>query len=171
MSLSEALLPEYDEEMKSTRKMLERLPEDKFDYKPHEKSMTLGRLASHVAELPNWAAHTMEAEVLEIQAGQAPYVAKDRRQLLADFDKNVAAGRKLIAAATDADFAKMWTLKYGGQTIFTMPRSAVMRSVVMNHMIHHRAQLSVYLRLNEVEVPGMYGPSADEMKFWTAQKS
>jgi len=171
MAFSEALLPEFDEEMKNTRKMLERVPDDKFDYKPHEKSMALGRLASHVAELPNWAAHTMQTEVLEIEAGQAPYLAKSNKQLLEDFDKNVAEGRKLIAAATDADFAKIWTLKYGGKTVFSIPRTAVIRSVVMNHMIHHRAQLSVYLRLNEIEVPGMYGPSADEMKYWTAQTS
>ena len=103
--------------------------------------------------------------------GQQPYIAKSSQQLLEDFDKNVAEGRKLIAGATDADFAKIWTFKYGGQTIFSMPRAAVIRSMVMNHMIHHRAQLSVYLRLNEIEVPGMYGPSADEMKFWTAQNS
>jgi uncharacterized damage-inducible protein DinB len=171
MAISEMLLPEYDEEMKNTRKMLERVPEDKLDYKPHEKSMALGRLASHIAELPGWAAHTLQTEVLELQAGQQPYLATSSEQLLRDFDKNVAEGRRLIANATDADFAKIWTFKYAGQTVFSMPRVAVVRSVVMNHMIHHRAQLSVYLRLNEVEIPGMYGPSADEMKFWTAQKN
>jgi len=171
MSFSEALLPEFDEEMKSTRKMLERIPDDKFDYKPHEKSMPMGRLASHVAELPSWAKYTLESELLEMQPGQAPYQANSRQQLLTDFDKNVSDARKAITAATDADFAKIWTFKYGGQTVFAMPRSVVIRSVVMNHMIHHRAQLSVYLRLNEIEVPGMYGPSADEMKFWTAQNS
>lgn len=171
MPFSEGLLPEFDEEMKNTRKMLERVPEARFDYKPHEKSMALGRLASHVAELPSWAANTLESELLEMQPGQAPYIAKSSKQLLEDFDKNVAEARKLIAAAADADFAKIWTLKYGGQTIFAAPRSVVIRNVVMNHMIHHRAQLSVYLRLNEIEVPGMYGPSADEMKFWTAQTS
>lgn len=171
MPLSEVLLPEFDEEMKNTRKLLERVPDDKFDYKPHEKSMPLGRLASHVAEMPSWAAHTIQMELLEMQPGQAPYLAKSNKQLLEDFDKNVAEGRKLLAAATDADFAKIWTFKYGGQTILSMPKSAVLRSVVMNHMIHHRAQLGVYLRLNEVEIPGMYGPSADEMKYWTAQNS
>ncbi len=171
MPLSEALLPEFDEEMKNTRKMLERVPDEKFDYKPHEKSMTMGRLASHVAEMPSWAAHTMQMELLEMQPGQAPYLAKSNKQLLEDFDKNVAEGRKLLAAATDADFAKIWTFKYGGHTVFAAPRSVVIRSVVMNHMIHHRAQLGVYLRLNEVEIPGMYGPSADEMKYWTAQNS
>ncbi len=171
MPLSEALLLEFDEEMKNTRKMLERVPDDKFDFKPHEKSMALGRLASHVAELPSWAAHALESELLEMQPGQAPYLAKSSKQLLEDFEKNVAETRKLIAGATDADFAKIWTFKYGGQTIFSMPRAVVIRSVVMNHLIHHRAQLSVYLRLNEIEVPGMYGPSADEMKYWTAQTS
>ena len=171
MPFSEALLPEFDEEMKNTRKMLERIPEARFDYKPHEKSMALGRLASHVAELPGWVANTLQSELLEMQPGQAPYIAKSSKQLLEDFDKNVAEARKLIAAATDADFAKIWTFKYGGQTIFAAPRSVVIRNVVMNHMIHHRAQVSVYLRLNEIEVPGMYGPSADEMKFWTAQTS
>jgi uncharacterized damage-inducible protein DinB len=169
MPISEMILPEFDEEMKNTRKMLERVPDDKFDYKPHEKSMALGRLASHVAELPGWAAHTMQSELLEMEPGQKPYLAESNKQLLADFDKNVAEGRKWIAGASDADFQKIWTFKYGGQTILSMPRVAVLRSVVMNHMIHHRAQLSVYLRLNEIEVPGMYGPSADEMKFWTAQ--
>jgi uncharacterized damage-inducible protein DinB len=171
MPISEMILPEFDEEMKSTRKMLERVPDGKFDYKPHEKSMALGRLASHVAELPGWAAHTMQSELMEIQAGQMPYLAASNQQLLTDFDKNVAEGHKLIAGASDTDFQKMWTFKYGGQTIFSMPRVAVLRSVVMNHMIHHRAQLSVYLRLNEIEIPGMYGPSADEMKFWSAQKA
>jgi uncharacterized damage-inducible protein DinB len=171
MPINEMILPEFDEEMKATRRMLERVPDGKFDYKPHEKSMALGRLASHVAELPSWAAHTMQSEVLEIQAGQKPYQTNSNQQLVADFDKNVAEARKLIAAASDGDFQKMWTFKYGGQTMFSMPRLAVLRSVVMNHMIHHRAQLSVYLRLNEIEVPGMYGPSADEMKFWSAQKA
>jgi len=171
MPLSGALLPEFDEEMKNTRKMLERVPDGKFDYKPHDKSMAMGRLASHVAELPSWAAHTLQMDLLEMQPGQAPYLAKSSKQLLEDFDKNVAEGRKLIAEATDADFAKIWTFKYGGQTVFSAPKSVVIRNVVMNHLIHHRAQLSVYLRLNEIEVPGMYGPSADEMKFWTAQNS
>jgi uncharacterized damage-inducible protein DinB len=171
MPISEMILPEFDEEMKSTRKMLERVPDGKFDYKPHEKSMALGRLASHVAELPGWAAHTLQTEVLEIQPGQKPFLASTRQELLESFDKNVADGHNLIAAASDSDLQKMWTFKYGGQTVFSMPRVAVLRSVVMNHLIHHRAQLSVYLRLNEIEIPGMYGPSADEMKYWSAQKA
>jgi uncharacterized damage-inducible protein DinB len=165
-TISAALLPEYDAEMANTRKMLERVPDGIFDYKPHPKSMALGRLASHVAELPSWAAHTLQVEVLVITTGQKPYLAADTAQLLADFDKNVAQGRALIAAASDEDLHKTWTLRFGDKDVMSMPRSAVLRGVVMNHLIHHRAQLSVYLRLNEVEIPGMYGPSADEMKYW-----
>jgi uncharacterized damage-inducible protein DinB len=167
MSISETLLPEFDQEMASTRKMLERVPEDKFDYKPHEKSMALGRLAGHVGELPSWAKHTLETEVLKIEAGQKPYNPASKQELLDKFDADVLEARAAIAAATDEDFAKIWSLEYGGKLIMSMPRTVVMRSMVMNHLIHHRAQLGVYLRLNEVEVPGMYGPSADEAKFWS----
>jgi len=166
MPQSEALLNEFDEEMKNTRKLLERLPDGKFDYKPHEKSMELGRLASHVAELPGWVKETLTLEVLEIEPGQKPFWAKTRQEILEAFDKNVSAGREKLASATDADLQKTWTLKFGDKTIFSMPRSQVLRGMVMNHLIHHRAQLGVYLRLNELEIPGMYGPSADEMKFW-----
>ncbi|MGI8992569.1 MAG: DinB family protein [Bryobacteraceae bacterium] len=171
MNISEMLLPEFDEEMKNTRKMLERVPEDKFDYKPHEKSMTMDRLASHVAELPVWAKHTFEMDVLDMQPGQQPYLAKSKKELLEHFDKQVAEARRLIADATDQKLNEIWTFKYAGKTVIEMPRAAVLRSMVMNHMIHHRAQMSVYLRLVDVEVPGMYGPSADEMKFWTAQNA
>jgi uncharacterized damage-inducible protein DinB len=165
----EAFLNEFDEEMKNTRKLLERVPDGKFDYKPHEKSMELGRLASHVAELPGWVKETMTLELLVIQPGQQPFWAKSRQELLEAFDKNVAAGREKLAAATDADLQKTWTLKFGDRTVFSMPRAQVLRGMVLSHLIHHRAQLGVYLRLNEIEIPGMYGPSADEMKFWEAK--
>jgi uncharacterized damage-inducible protein DinB len=171
MPISQMLLPEFDQEMANTRKMLERVPDGKADYKPHDKSMTLGRLAGHVAELPKWAKVTMEVEVLEGPTGEEPYVATSREKLLKDFDQNVAEARAKIAGANDEDWQKIWTFKWSGKTIMSMPRTEVMRSVVMNHMIHHRAQLGVYLRLNNVEIPGMYGPSADEMKFWTSQSS
>ncbi|MGI8961041.1 MAG: DinB family protein [Bryobacteraceae bacterium] len=166
MAIREMLLPEFDEEMRNTRKILERVPDDKLDYKPHEKSMALGRLAAHVAELPAWAKHTIEMEVLDLPPVFQPYSAKSREEVLATFDKNVAEARELIVRVTDEELQKTWTLKFGGNTIFSMPRSRVLRSIVMNHLIHHRAQLGVYLRLNEVEIPGMYGPSADEMKYW-----
>ena len=171
MSISQALLPEFDMEMANTRKLLERFPDGKGDYKPHPKSMPLGRLAGHVAELPSWAKTTLEVEVLELQPGMQPFVATSRQQLLEAFDKHVAEARPVIERATDADWMKMWTLKFAGKAMMSMPRVAVMRNVVMNHIIHHRAQLGVYLRLNEIEIPGMYGPSADEPRFWEQPQS
>lgn len=170
MTISEMLLPEFDEEMKNTRKLLERVPEDKLAYKPHEKSMALGRLASHVAELPGWSSRVMGSDVFEVQQGQKPFSAQSRQELLEKFDESVAEGRKAIASASDEHLAKIWSLQFGGKPVFTLPKSAVVRNMMMNHLIHHRAQLGVYLRLNEVEIPGMYGPSADEMKFWEPPK-
>lgn len=167
--ISEMILPEFDQEMANTRKLLELVPEGKQDYKPHEKSMSLGRLASHTAEIPGWVADTLQKEVLELNAGQQPYLAKSREELLEKFDKDVAQARDVIAGASDDDLHKTWTMKFDGQTIISMPRTAVLRSFIMNHLIHHRAQLGVYLRLNDIEFPGMYGPSADEMKFWQPQ--
>lgn len=166
MPFSEMLLPEFDEEMKNTRKLLECVPDGKFDYKPHEKSMALGRLASHVAELPSWTKFTFDREVLEIGPDFKPDIATTRAELLANFDKYVDEARKVLAAASDEEWRKIWTFKWDGTVVMSMPRTAVMRGTVMNHMIHHRAQLGVYLRLNNIEIPGMYGPSADEMKFW-----
>jgi uncharacterized damage-inducible protein DinB len=166
MSISQAFLPEFDQEMANTRKLLERYPDGKNDYKPHPKSMALDRLASHVAELPGWAKMTLEVEVLEIDPAFRPFIAASRQQLLEAFDKNVASARPLIESAADEDWMKMWTLRFGGKDMMTMPRVAVMRGVVMNHMIHHRAQLGVYFRLNDIEIPGMYGPSADEPRWW-----
>ncbi len=169
MPISQMLLPEFDQEMANTRKILELVPEDRFDYKPHEKSMTLGRLASHVAEMPGWAKATIESDVLELQPGQQPFNAKTRQEILDSFDKNVGEARALLAATSDEHMGKTWSLRMAGKDMFSMPRVAVLRGMVMNHMIHHRAQLGVYLRLNNVVFPGMYGPSADEMKRWQAQ--
>jgi uncharacterized damage-inducible protein DinB len=166
MPISQALLPEFEQEMQNTRKILERVPEGKDDYKPHEKSMTLSRLASHVAELPGWGKTTLETEVLNLEPGMQPFIATSKQQLLENFDKNVREARHAIEKASDSDWMKMWTMNFSGKQIMSMPRVAIMRGVVMNHLIHHRAQLGVYLRLNEVEIPGMYGPSADEMKLW-----
>lgn len=170
MSFAEMMLPEFDQEMANTRKLLELVPEDKFDYKPHEKSMTLGRLAGHTAEMAAWGATTLSTERLDLTRENKPFFPKSRQELLDSFDKGVAEARAAIAGASDEDLGVMWTLTYAGQTVFSMPRAAVIRAMVLNHTIHHRAQLGVYLRLNEVEIPGMYGPSADEMKqFQTAQ--
>lgn len=170
MSISQTLLPEFDQEMTSTRKLLACVPDDKLDYKPHEKSMALGRLAGHVAELPSWASHTIALDELDITpkpgADFKAYAAPSREDLLNTFDKNVAEARKALEGASDEHLAKIWKLIFQGKSVIAMPRASVLRFVVMNHLIHHRAQLGVYLRLNDVAIPGMYGPSADEGKFF-----
>ncbi len=163
MPLSAALLPEFDHEMANTRRTLERVPENRFDWRPHQKSMTMGRLSGHLAELPFWGVMTLQRDFIDLAhpEGQA-LVATSRAQALEAFDKNVGASRAAIAAASDEQLMKPWTLRMGEKVIFTLPRIAVLRAMVMNHMIHHRAQLGVYLRLNDVPVPSIYGPSADE---------
>ena len=171
MAIRDGILPEFDHEVANTRKVLERVPEGKPDYKPHEKSMAMDRLAGHLAEVPGWAKETILQDSVEVkpsgnQAAQfAALKMTSRKQLLEEFDKRVAAGRAAIAGASDEDFMKPWSLTAGGKTIFTLPKIAVLRGFVMNHMIHHRAQLGVYLRLNNVPVPSIYGPSADEQVF------
>ena|SRR5580765_6652962 len=167
MTISEALLPEFDHEMANTRKTLERVPEELFGWKPHEKSGTMGWLATHVANLPEWGSNTITKESLDLTPpdGQAPAPlpsAKSSRELLETFDKGVKETRAALAGATDEDLTKTWRLFFSGKELFAMPRAAVWRTWVMNHMIHHRAQLGVYLRLNNIPVPALYGPSADE---------
>lgn len=162
MSLSEALLPEFDQEMGNTRKTLERVPVEKFGWKPHEKSMTMGQLAIHVATIPGWGVVAIAQDSFDVAQPHQPPVVTTREELLTLFDKGVAEARASIASAKDEQFFKPWSLLSGGKTIFTLPRTAVLRSMVMNHLIHHRAQLGVYLRLNNVPVPAIYGPSADE---------
>ncbi len=169
MPINQAFLGEFDYEIANTRKALERVPEDKFDWAPHEKSMKLGRLAVHLAEIPGWIKETIERDSVDVAPEGKPWepaVVRNRAELLALFDKNAAAGRKALAAATDdAHLMKPWTLMANGQTIFAMPRVQVLRGMVMNHLIHHRGQYTVYLRLNNVPVPALYGPSADEGSF------
>jgi uncharacterized damage-inducible protein DinB len=166
MGLADNLLPEFDHEMQTTRRILERVPDGKFDWQPHPKSMRLGRLASHVAELVTWGTMTMKTDELDIAPpGEPPPVAANyatRAEILAAFDANSKAARAAIAGAADPELMRPWSLKHSGRTAFTMPKIAVLRSMVMNHLIHHRAQLGVFLRLNDVELPGSYGPSADE---------
>jgi uncharacterized damage-inducible protein DinB len=168
MSIAQSLLPEFDMEMANTRKTLERVPEDRFSYQPDPKSMTMGRLAAHVAEMPGWGSITMNMDSLDLAGNFTPFNPTNRAELLAGFDKNIAETRAAIAAASDEAFMQPWSLKMGDQVLFTMPRVAVIRSMVMNHVIHHRAQLTVYFRLNGVPVPGLYGPSADEPMAATA---
>ena len=166
MALSQALLPEFDHEMANTRKTLERVPMDKFAWKPHEKSTTMGGLATHLANLPTWVMHTIEKDSLDVAPPGAPPLrtpqANSTAEVVETFDRNVAAARAALAGASDEHLVKPWSLLSGGKTVLTLPRIAVLRSFVMNHSIHHRAQLGVYLRLNDVPVPSIYGPSADE---------
>ena len=169
MPFSQSLLPEFEEEMKNTRKLLECIPDGKFDYQPHAKSMTLGRLATHVAEVPGWVKFTLEQEVLDLDPAQQAHIATSRSELLQTFDRGVAEARTKLGAATDTDWQKTWTLQVGGKPVMSMPRAVLMRSMILNHLIHHRAQLGVYLRLNDVAIPGMYGPSADEPRMGAAQ--
>src|SRR3984893_5112343 len=157
--------------MANTRKMLERVPDGKFDYKPHEKSMTLGRLAAHTCEIPSYASGTLRLERMDFTGEENPFPPATRKELLDAFDKHVREARELLSKATDEELAKIWTLTYKGQQIFAMPRAAVLRTMVLSHLIHHRAQLGVYLRLNNADSPGMYGPSADEMKNFQAQSA
>ena len=166
MSIADGLLPEFDHEMATTRKVLERAPADKGAWKPHEKSFALGDLSLHVAELVGWTCGTLAATEMDMNPPGGPSYTppkyESRDATLKRFDENVAAARQALAKATDADFFTPWTLKNGGQALFTLPRVAVIRTWVLNHVIHHRAQLSVYLRLLDVPVPSIYGPSADE---------
>lgn len=162
MPIAQMLLPEFDQEMANTRKMLERVPDGKFDYKPHEKSMKLGRLAAHTAEVPSWVAGTLRTERMDFTGEEKPFSPATRKEILDAFDKYVVEAREALSKATDEDLMKTWTLTFKGQQIFAMPRSAVLRTMILSHLIHHRAQLGVYLRLNNIEIPGMYGPSADE---------
>ena len=166
MTISQSLLPEFDVEMANTRKTLERVPEGSLEFRPHPKSMTLARLAGHVSEIPMWALMTLGQDELDMNPAGAvlppPYVMSSRTEALAKFDGDVAKARALLASTTDETMMKMWTLKSGGQVVMAIPRVAVLRSFVLSHMVHHRAQLGVYLRMNDVPVPSIYGPSADE---------
>lgn len=166
MTFAEGLLPEFDQEMAGTRKTLERIPMEKPDWKPHEKSMAMGPLAIHVATLAGWAAETIDKDSLDIAPVDGPPMempkAGSQKELLALFDESSAKARAAIARASDEHLLKPWSLLMGGKPLFTLPRIAVLRTFVMNHLIHHRAQLGVYLRLNGLPVPALYGPSADE---------
>ncbi len=166
MSISELLLPELDQEAASTRKVLEAIPTDKFDWQPHEKSMSFRGLATHMSNMPKWAVMTIEADSFDMappgeDATQEEAVTSVEHALKM-FDENITAARAAIAGVDDERLMAPWTLMKGGEALFTMPRYSVIRSMIMNHMIHHRAQLGVYMRLNDLPVPSTYGPTADE---------
>ena len=165
MPIAESLLPEFDHETATTRTLLERVPEARAAFKPHAKSMSLGELAMHVSSLPRWAPITLRETQFDTNppGGQpyAPPLFESTAKMLAAYDEGVQAARAMLASATDAELMVPWALKAGGKTVFTMPRVAVFRSFIMNHAIHHRGQLSVYLRMCDVPLPSIYGPTAD----------
>jgi uncharacterized damage-inducible protein DinB len=165
MSLSAALLPEFDHEMATTRRTLERVTDSLFTWKPHAKSTSMGSLAGHLSNIPVWGPLAIERESFDLEPATGSARPKNPETvagILETFDKNVVAARAAIAGATDEALHQPWSLLARGETIVTMPKIAVLRSFVMNHTIHHRAQLGVYLRLNDIPHPSMYGPSADE---------
>jgi uncharacterized damage-inducible protein DinB len=164
MALKDALLPEFDHEMGTTRRVLERTPEAEFAWKPHDKSFSLGQLAGHVANIPHWVGAITQNTVFDVaDAGDTrPRQPESVAALLADFDKNARAARDAIAVLGDSEMLATWTFKNNGQIVFTMPRASALRTFVMNHLIHHRGQLTVYLRLKNVPLPSVYGPTADE---------
>jgi uncharacterized damage-inducible protein DinB len=163
MKMSDAMVAEYLQESQGSRKMLERFPEDKASWKPHEKSMSLGRLALHVAEIPEWAKTIVEDETFDIDApGYKPKEIETRQELLDYFDKNVELFQKVLGGQPDEHLLQHWKLVYQGHTAVDLPRVVCLRSFVISHMIHHRGQLSVYYRENGVPLPPLYGPTADE---------
>jgi len=162
MNIAEMLLAEMDREMKTTRRLVERVPDDKLDFKPHEKSNPLGWLANHVVSLVRFPKVIAEGDGIDVMKFPRQPEVKTTPDLLALLESNVAQAREAIATVPDERMHDTWTLRMGDHVIFSEPRFMVFRSFFMNHHIHHRAQLAVYLRLNNVPLPGMYGPSADE---------
>ena len=162
MTIPELFLQEFDVEMPGTRKLLERVPEASFSWKPHEKSMTLGRLASHIADLPARCATIIATEELVRQPGFTPWAASSAAELIEHFDATTTEARAALAGLRDDQLSVLWTLKMGDRTLASLPRVMALRRVFMDHIIHHRAQLGVFLRLLDVPIPGVYGASADD---------
>lgn len=166
MSIAQSLLPEFDQEIATTRRVLERVPAERADWRPHERSWTLGELSLHVANLVSWLRITLESTEFDVAPPDGPPVPRPMYASPADtvahLDRHAAEGRAALAAASDADLQVPWSLKAAGHTKFTMPRAACVRLFVLNHLIHHRGQLTIYLRLCDVPLPSVYGPTADE---------
>jgi uncharacterized damage-inducible protein DinB len=160
MTIAATLLSEFDQEMATTRRVLERVPTDKGQWKPHPKSFPLGHLAQLVSWMPGWIENTVRESALDL-ATAPKYSFETTETLLREFDANVRAAREALADSKDEDYALPWSLKHGARALFTAPRGSMVRNHI-NHLIHHRGQLTVYLRLNDVPVPSIYGPTADE---------
>lgn len=166
MTIAESILPEFEIEMAGTRKALERIPDDKLDWKAHPKSNTIGWVGAHLAEIPGYVKGTLTQDAWDINpVGGEPYQTpkhNSRQEILDEFDANVTAAIQQIQQTPDEEFGKPWSLLSGGTPLITMPKLGVIRTWVLNHTIHHRAYLCSYLRLNDIPVPGLYGPSGDE---------
>lgn len=161
--IAQSMLPEFDHEFATLRTFLERVPEDKLDYKPHEKSMSMGQLAGHLAEIPGWVDATLLQDELDFGAMEyEPYHMTSREAVLAKFDADLKQARATLEGTSDETMMGTWTMRTGDDVHMAMPKVAVLRSFVLNHMIHHRAQLGVFFRLNDVPVPQSYGPTADD---------
>ena len=166
MTMAASFVGELEHETKVTRTALERVPEDRFTWKPHEKSMSMIELASHLAEMFSWTPAMTGQDRFDMDpSAYTPWVAESKQQLLDTFDQNVDDALRAIREVSDEAMGETWTMAVSGRTVMQMPRGAVIRNILINHMIHHRAQLGIYLRLNEVAVPRAYGPSADEASF------
>lgn len=167
MRIADFLVGEFDHEAGSTRRVLERVPDQHVMWAPHPKSKPLGELALHIAGLPVWAVRALTTEEYDFLGPNAPKPGlqpwESKEALLAKFDRNAAEARAVMLEASDEKMLQPWSLKRGGEVVFTLPRLAALRSMVLNHTIHHRGQLTVYLRLKDVPLPGIYGPTADEM--------
>lgn len=162
-NLAAALIGELQHEAATTRTVLERIPADKFEYKPHDRSMAMGRLAAHIAEMTGWVTETVTKPELDFATmNYKPFVPETTEELVAFLDKVVGEAVEALKNTSDETMLESWTLRNGEQVYFTMPRIQVLRGMVFNHIVHHRGQLSVYMRLNDIPVPGIYGPSADE---------
>ncbi len=163
MTLKDWLLPEFDHEMAITRRLLERIPESAFDWKPHDKAFALGDLATHLARLPHWGAAILNHDQHDMKGtGQPPSDQRSLADVLQLFDQNVTEVRRGLVNCNEADLSTPWTLAENGRVVMSLPRAAAFRSFLLSHVIHHRGQLSVYLRMQNVPLPPIYGPSADE---------
>lgn len=163
MTTAEVLLLDYDAEIQATRRLLERIPEDKPMWKPHEKSMPMGRLSAHVARLPDFATTILTTDNLDLGSRKfPPLVFESREKLLAELQQTSTEARHALESASDEHLQAHWKLSWGDKMIAEGPRAVLYRTMFLNHLVHHRGQLTVYLRLNNVPVPGLYGPSADE---------
>jgi uncharacterized damage-inducible protein DinB len=165
MPIADTLIMELEREAQTTRRVLERVPEDKLTWKPHTKSMTLGRLAQHVATIPGSISGMAKLDSYDVEKFTEPPALESTAAILAAFDQSVAQAKTDLGATGDAAMMKNWSFNMGGKPIMTVPRIGVFRSILLNHLYHHRGQLTVYLRLLDVPVPSIYGPSADENPF------